>query len=122
MTEQQQRRTLFAAPDALTDSHALIEWCEITRGVLHAGALELGICASELEARLRRASLNPMGGLSARARARKVARPVQQAGEALVIASQYVITASNSFLAAYAPELDAAGFAAKPRPEFKFKA
>jgi len=115
-------RSFFAAADSLTDNVALLEWCERSRRILHAGALELGICASELDARLRSVSRGPVGGLSGRARARQVARPIQQASEALVIASRYVITASTRFQAVYMPELEAAGFRRSRRPDFKFKA
>jgi hypothetical protein len=114
-------RTFFAAADSLTDNIALLEWCEGSRRLLHAGALELGICASELDARLRAISRGPVGGLSGRARARQVARPIQQASEALVIASRYIVTASSRFQAVYLPELEAAGH--KPRRnDFRFKA
>lgn len=116
----QQPRSFFASADALTDNHALLEWCETSRRILHAGALELGICASELEARLRGVSRGPVGGLSGRARARQVARPIQQASEALVIASRYVITANNRFQAVYMPELEQVGYCGR-KPEFKFK-
>lgn len=115
-------RTFFSGADALTDNHALVEWCENTRRILHAAALELGITASELDARLRRVSGSVVvGGLSARARARQVARPIQQASEALVVASQYIITANNRFLSAFLPELEQAGYR-HAKPEFKFRA
>lgn len=95
----------------LTDNVSFFEWCENSRRLLHSGALELGICASEIEARLRRVSGGLMvAGMSSRYRARQVTRPVAQAGEALVVASRYIITASNRFEAVYMPELEAAGY------------
>lgn len=116
-------RSFFAGADSLTDNYALLEWCETSRRLLHAGALELGICASELEARLKSVKTSGVtGGMSARARARQVARPIQQGSEALVIASQYIITASNRFMAAYMPELEQVGFQGARKPEFRFKA
>lgn len=122
MTQHQhQPRTFFSVADGITDNIVLLEWCEHSRRLLHAGALELGICASELEARLRSASRGPVGGLSGRARARQVARPIQQASEALVIASRYIITAANRFQAVYLPELEAVGHRPR-RDEFRFKA
>lgn len=122
-TNTNNTRTFFSGADALTDNHALVEWCENTRRILHAAALELGITASELDARLRRVSGTVVvGGLSARARARQVAKPIQQASESLVIASQYIITANNKFLAAFLPELEQAGYAGSRKPDFKFKA
>lgn len=114
-------RSFFAGADSLTDNIALLEWCENSRRLLHAGALELGICASELDARLRNISRGPVGGMSGRARARQVARPIQQASEALVIASRYVVTASTRFQAVYMPELEQAGHRPR-RNDFKFKA
>lgn len=116
-------RTFFSGADALTDNHALVEWAENTRRILHAAALELGITASELEARLRRVGGGNVvvGGMSARLRARQVTRPLQQASESLVIASQYVITANNRFLAAFLPELEQAGYR-NTKPDFNFKA
>ncbi|WFE62884.1 MULTISPECIES: hypothetical protein [Micromonospora] len=123
-TNPPQGRTLFSGADSLTDNHALIEWCESTRRILHAAALELGITASELDARLRRVGGGAVvvGGLTARARARQVAKPIQQASEALVIASQYVITANNRFVTAYMPELEQVGYRGTRRPDFKFTA
>ncbi|MEU7590663.1 hypothetical protein AB0A95_30775 [Micromonospora sp. NPDC049230] len=118
---RQQTRSFFAGADALTDNVALLEWCENSRRILHAGALELGICASELDARLRAVSRGPMGGMSGRARARQVARPIQQASEALVIASRYIVTAGSRFQAVYLPELETAGHRPR-RQDFKFKA
>lgn len=116
-------RSFFAMSDGLTDNIALIEWVEQSRRVLHAGALELGITASELEAKLRRASRGlVVGGLSARYRAHMVTKPVQQASEALVIASQYIVTAGNRFEAAFGYELEQAGYKGRSRNgEFKFK-
>jgi hypothetical protein len=119
---QPHQRSIFTGADSLTDNVALIEWTESTRRILHAAALELGITASELEARLRRVGGGlAVGGLTSRARARQVARPIQQASEALVVASQYVITANNRFQAAFMPELEQAGFQAR-KPDFKFRA
>lgn len=116
-------RTGFAMADGITDNIELIEWVERSRRLLHAGALELGITASELEAKLRRASRGlVVAGMSARYRAHQVAKPVQQASESLVIASQYIITAGNRFEAAFGFELEQVG--AKGRRaggEFRFK-
>ncbi|MBB4958972.1 hypothetical protein [Micromonospora polyrhachis] len=116
-------KSFFVGADALTDNLALIEWCENSRRILHAGALELGICASELDAKLRTVSGGlSVGGLSGRRRANQVSRPIGQASEALVVASQYIITASNRFVAAFDPELSAAGYRGARKPDFKFKA
>lgn len=116
-------RNVFTLSDGLTDNIALIEWVEQSRRVLHAGALELGITASELEAKLRRASRGlVVGGLSARYRAHMVTKPVQQASEALVIASQYIVTAGNRFEAAFGYELEQAGYKGRGHgADFKFK-
>lgn len=105
----------------LTDNIAFIEWAENSRRILHAGALELGICASELDAKLRKVSRGlVVGGMTAGYRASRVSKPVSQAAEALVVASRYLITASNRFQAVYLPELEQAGY--RPRSaDFKFK-
>lgn len=106
----------------IQDNVALIEWCEQSRRMLHAGALELGICAAEVDATLRKVSKGLMvGGLSSTYRAHRVSKPIAQAAESLVVASRYIITASNRFQAVYMPELEAAGY----RPaasSFSFKA
>lgn len=121
--DRPKNRSPFTMSDALTDNLALIEWCEQSRRVLHAGALELGISASELEAKLRRVSGGVLiAGMSARYRAHQVSKPIQQAAEALVVASRYIITANNRFQAAYSPELEAAGYKASGNGGFKFKA
>ncbi|TDB87202.1 hypothetical protein E1091_15920 [Micromonospora fluostatini] len=123
MTQPQQPggNRYFVSADAITDNVALLEWCENTRRVIHAGALELGIVASEIDARLRAVNPGLVGGMSGRARARQVARPIQQASESLVIASRYIVTAATRFQAVYLPELEAAGH--KPRRnDFRFKA
>ncbi|MEV6801318.1 hypothetical protein AB0M91_23670 [Micromonospora rifamycinica] len=114
-------RSFLTGADALTDNVALLEWCEHSRRILHAGALELGICASELDARLRAISRGPVGGMTGRARARQVARPIQQSSEALVIASRYMVTAASRFQAVYLPELEAVGYRQRSRAQFKFK-
>ncbi|WP_432050330.1 hypothetical protein [Verrucosispora sp. NA02020] len=119
--QSQHARNFFAGADSLTDNVALLEWCETSRRILHAGALELGIVASELDARLRAIRSGPMGGMSGRARARQVARPIQQASEALVIGGRYIVTAATRFQAVYMPELEQAGHRPK-RSDFKFKA
>lgn len=106
----------------LNDNVALLEWAEQSRRLLHMGSLELGITAAELDARLRK--VNPtlvVAGLDARYRARQVTKPVAQAAEALTLASRYIITATNRFEAVFMPELEQAGYRAKPA-EFKFKA
>lgn len=106
----------------LNDNHAFIEWLEQSRKVLHMGALELGICAAETDARLRKVSRGlVVGGLTAGYRARRVSQPISDAAEALVNASRYLITANNRFVAVYMPELEAVGY--QPRPgDFTFKA
>lgn len=106
----------------IADNVTLIEWCEQSRRVLHTGALELGICAAEVDAKLRKVSRGlVVGGLTAGYRAGRVAKPIAQAAEALVVASRYIITASNRFEAVYMPELEAAGYRGKSQPGFAFK-
>lgn len=118
----QSGRTGFAMADGITDNIELMEWVERSRRLLHAGALELGITASELEAKLRRASKGlVIAGMSARYRAHQVAKPVQQASEALVIASQFIITAGNRFEAAYGYELERVGAKGRRRSDFQFR-
>lgn len=114
------QRSFFTGADALTDNVALVEWFNNSRRLLHAAALELGVTASELDARLRAVAGGVVvGGLSGRARARQVARPITHASEALVTASQYIVTASTRFEAVYMPELEAVGY--KPRKDaFRF--
>lgn len=121
MSHQQPQRGIFTGADALTDNVALAEWFESTRRVLHAASLELGITASELDARLRAVSRGlPVGGLTGRARARQVTKPIANAAESLVVASQYIVTAAGRFEAVYMPELETVGH--KPRrSEFKFR-
>ena len=78
---------------------------------MHTGALELGIVSAEVDAQLRKVSRGVLvAGVSARYRAHMVSKPIGQAGEALVVASRYIITARNRFEAVYAPELEAAGY------------
>ncbi len=106
----------------ITDNVALIEWCEQSRRILHSGALELGICAAEVDAKLRKVSKGLMiGGLTSTYRARQVSKPISQAAEALVVASRYIITASNRFEAVYLPELEASGYR-RPTSSFGFRA
>jgi hypothetical protein len=102
---------LGAEDGALQDNVAFLEWCERARFVLHAGALELGIFASEADARFRKVSRGlVIANMSSTYRARQVSKPIAQAAEALVVASRYVITASNRYQAVYLPELEAAGW------------
>jgi hypothetical protein len=122
MADQQSSNRGFLTPGGpLTDNIAFIEWAENSRRILHSGALELGICAAELDAKLRKVSRGlVIGGLSSGYRAQRVSKPVGQAAEALVVASRYIITASNRFQAVYLPELEAAGY--KPAAgNFSFK-
>lgn len=115
-----EHRSIFSGADALTDNVALAEWFNSARRTLHAAALELGVTASELDARLRAVSRGlTVGGMTGRARARQVTRPITHASEALVVASQYIVTASARFEAVYLPELEAVGHKPK-RNEFKF--
>jgi|GEM_PF-6361722 hypothetical protein len=120
MSSINEQRGIFTGADALTDNVALMEWFNGSRRVLHAAALELGVTASELEARLRAVSGGlSVGGLTGRARARQVTKPITHAAEALVVASQYIVTASSRFEAVYMPELEAVGY--KPRKDvFRF--
>lgn len=122
MTTPHAQRSFFTGADAITDNHAFFEWAENARRVLHAAALELGITASELEAKLRRVNngIVLVPGISAVARARQVARPIGNAAESLLIASKYIITATNRFEAAFLPELEAAGYRRNPQT-FTFK-
>lgn len=118
------RRSPFILADGISDNIQLLEFTEEARRVLHAGALELGITASELQARLRRANRGvTVGGLTARYRAAHVTKPIGQASEALVVASQYIITARNRFEATYGYELDqAGGNRRRGQREFTFRA
>lgn len=118
------KRSFFTMADGLTDNVVLLEFVEQSRRTLHAGALELGITASEIEAKLRRHGRGiTIGGLTAGHRARQVARPIQQASEALVIASQYIITAGNRFEAVYGHELEQVGYQGRRSgSDFRFKA
>ncbi|SCL12864.1 hypothetical protein [Micromonospora inyonensis] len=120
MAGNHDQRGIFTGADALTDNVALSQWFNETRRVLHASALELGVTASELDARLRAVSGGVViGGLTARARARQVAKPITHASDALVVASQYIVTASTRFEAVYLPELEAVGH--RPRKsDFRF--
>lgn len=115
-------RNFFAGADAIVDNHTFFEWAEGSRRILHAAALELGIVASELDAKLRTVNNGVvlLPGLTARARARQVAKPVQQAGNALLVASQYIITSTNRFEAAFMPELESAG-SRRPHSSFVIK-
>lgn len=119
--QNQQYRGLFTGADALTDNVVLVEWFNTSRRILHAASLELGVTASELDARLRALSKGiVIGGLTGWARARQVTKPIQHAAEALVVASQYMVTANTRFEAVYMPELESVGH--KPRRnEFRFK-
>jgi hypothetical protein len=122
MSEQHSSNRGFLTPGGpITDNVAFIEWAENSRRLLHSGALELGICAAELDAKLRKVSRGlVVGGMTSGYRAGRVAKPVGQAAEALVVASRYIITASNRFQAVYMPELEAAGY--RPRAGgFEFK-
>lgn len=106
----------------ITDNVALIEWCEQSRRILHSGSLELGICAAEVDAKLRKVSKGILvAGMTSSYRAGRVSKPISQAAEALVVASRYIITASNRFEAAYMPELQAAGYQ-NSKPSFGFRA
>lgn len=95
----------------IKDNHLFIEWLEQSRFILHTGALELGIVAAEMDARLRKVHRGlVVGGLTASYRAGRVSKPVSDAAEALVAASRYLITADNRFKAVYMPELEAVGY------------
>ncbi len=107
----------------IKDNIDFINWCEESRKVTHAGALELGICAAEIDARLRKVSRGlVVTGMSARYRASKVSQPIANASEALIACSRYLITASNRFEAVFMPELEQAGYKGRSRPGFEFKA
>lgn len=113
----------FLTPQAPIQSNIeLIEWFEQGRRVLHMGALELGIVSAEIDAQLRKVSRGVLvAGVLARYRAHMVSKPIAQAGEALIVASRYIITARNKFEAVYMPELEAAGYR-PPASAFTFKA
>lgn len=114
-------QSFFGGADALTDNESLFAFLEHSRKLLHAEGLEMAILAAELEARLSRyRPMDLVGGLNARARAKQVAKPLAQAGEALIVASRYVITSGNRFSAVYMPELEQVGSRPKPS-EFRFK-
>lgn len=117
-----QARGFLTPGGPITDNIAFLEWCEQSRKILHGGALELGICAAEVDARLRKVSRGLMvGGMTSGYRSGRVAKPIASAAEALVVASRYIITASNRFEAGYAPELEAAGFHGRGNPGFTFR-
>jgi len=117
------RRSPFVMADGISDNLSFMEFVEEGRRVLHAGALELGITASELQAKLRRANRGiTVGGMTARYRAAYVTRPIGQAAEALVIASKYIITSGNRFEAVYGYELEHAGAKRRESRGFEFKA
>jgi hypothetical protein len=123
MTQNTPARGFLTPGGPIADNVALIEWCEQSRKMLHTGALELGICAAEVDAKLRKVSKGlVVGGLTAGYRAGRVATPIGKASEALVVASRWIITASNRFEAVYMPELEAAGYRANRNPSFAFKA
>lgn len=117
------RRNVFGAPEDIRDNVGLLEYFELVRRMVHAGAVELGVTAAEVEARLRNVSPESVvGGLGSRRRAKQVSRPVELAAESLTVASQYMVTAANRFNAVYMPELEAAGAAQRRRRDFTFKA
>lgn len=121
--DHDRRRGGFLLPNTpLTDNIALIEWFEDSRRILHAGALELGIVASEIDAQLRKVSKGlVVAGMSSRYRASRVSKPIALASESLIIASRYIITSNNRFEAAFMPELQASGY--KPAAgNFTFRA
>lgn len=117
------RRNVFGAPEEIRSNVELLEYCETVRRLVHQGAVELGVSAAEVEARLRNVSGGVIiGGLTSRHRARQVAKPIELAGQSLTIASQYMVTAANRFQAAYMPELEAVGAASRNRRDFEFRA
>lgn len=117
------RNNVFGAPEEIRDNVTLLEYCETVRRLMHRGAVELGVTAAEIDARLRNVSPDAVvGGLSGRRRAKQVARPIDLASESLTVACQYMVTAANRFQAAYMPELEAAGAVRKRQNDFRFRA
>lgn len=106
------------------DNVQLREWLEGRRRILHMQSVELAVSASEIEAWLRRVSGGKtIGGMSARKRARLVANAIRLSAMALTIAAKYLASAYGRFLAAYQPELEAAGaLRRKNQQAFTFKA
>lgn len=105
------------------DNVQLREWIEVRRKALHIASVELAVSASEIEAWLRRVSNGrTVGGMSARKRARLVANAIRLSAMALTIAAKYLASSYSRFLAAYQPELEAAGAAKRRTQTFVFKA
>jgi hypothetical protein len=119
----QARGNGFLTPGGpIKDNHIFLQWLEQSRFILHTGGLELGIVAAEMDARLRKVHKGIIvGGLTSGYRARRVSKPISDAAEALIVASQYLITASNRFEAVYTPELEEVGYQNKTVPTFTFK-
>lgn len=119
------RGLVFPGSDDLTDNLALLQFCETTRRLIYAGAMELGASAAEVEARLRtltgHVGGNNLGQMTGRHRALVVAKPMHEAHEHLVDASRCMVRTAAKFQELFAPELDAVG-AGQGRPKFEFRA
>jgi hypothetical protein len=94
---------------------ALMEWLEIARHFLYVGGGLLGGDSAVVQAKLQKAKGLPIiGGMTQQYRARKVSKPIGQAGEALNAACQYLQFSANQLEAAFMPELEAANY--RPTP------
>lgn len=90
---------------------ALMEWLEVARHFLYVGGVLLGADSAAVNAKLRKAKGMPIvGGLTQGYRAGKVSKPIGKAGEAVVVACQYLQDSGNQLEAAYQPELHAVGY------------
>jgi hypothetical protein len=93
-------------PD-FTDSRAVRIFCARVRQILHRGAMELHIAASELEAALETVPAVSSGITSARSvqrrRARRVARHLKYSAECMVAGSQGAIRTWGSYKAEFLP-------------------
>lgn len=93
-------------PD-FTDSRELREYCNEVRRSCHAMAMALHMGAAEIEAAL--STIQPATGLfsrmTARRRARRVARHMRHAAQSMVCGGAAAVRTWAAFRAEYAPEL-----------------
>jgi len=90
---------------------ALMEWLEMARHFLYTGGIILGADAAAVQAKLQKARGMPIiGGMTQQYRARKVSKPIGNAGAALNAACQYLQDSANQLEAAFQPELEAVGY------------
>lgn len=96
---------------ALEGSSSYMAFIEQARKILFAQATTLGVLAGEAEARFLTVNSGLLlpPGISARVRAKMIAKPLEGASDALTVASKYILTSGNRFQAGFAAELEAAG-------------